>query len=84
MDLDGYYPPKEFVEAVANTLREWLASPRAVSQSGVEPLTQIIKPIPTIDRGTELPEEYWSKLEGQLRMVHVRNPKCRSINIELV
>ncbi|GAA5961603.1 hypothetical protein JCM3765_002644 [Sporobolomyces pararoseus] len=82
-DLNSWYPPREFVEQVVKTLSEWLASSQAVAQNGVEPLEQVIKPIPTMAPGTKLTEDYWSKLEGQVRLVHVADKKCRSIHIEL-
>ncbi|GAA5826304.1 hypothetical protein JCM5353_003785 [Sporobolomyces roseus] len=83
-DLEEPYQPRTFVRMQIDSLREWLATSGARAYQGVEPIDQIIKPIPTLnmqgvpasfDPNTVLDAAFWLKLEGDVGIVDVLAPK---------
>ncbi|GAA5985657.1 hypothetical protein JCM5350_004126 [Sporobolomyces pararoseus] len=79
-ELEQTYPPREFVQYQVQALRDWLSSPGAIPYKGVEPINQIVKPIPTLNlQGTSpsfnpntvLDPPFWLALEGDVGMVDV-------------
>ncbi|GAA5959087.1 hypothetical protein JCM3765_006336 [Sporobolomyces pararoseus] len=79
-ELDQSYLPRDFVQYQVQALRDWLGSPGAMPYKGVEPIHQIVKPIPTLNlRGTPpsfnpntvLNPQFWLALEGEVGMVDV-------------